>query len=147
MDDVPFIKEMSNPDAIKLCYSSMHELRPHIGDIEAFVQQIFRQQQQGYQLLAALIRNEVVGIIGYRLQENFLHGKFLFVDDLTVLLKFRGHGFGSLLLSASRERAIEAGCSYFVLATGIHKVKAQKLYFREGLLPYAIGFEEKLGSV
>jgi GNAT superfamily N-acetyltransferase len=128
------------------CHAVMMELRPNLPDVEAFIRQVERQGEQGYRLSAAWSGSRIVGIIGYRLQENFLHGRHVFVDDLVVREEVRGDGVGALLLSAARAYARQQRCGYFVLETGLHKVLAQRFYFRQGMLPYAIGFVETLAD-
>ena len=80
----------------------------------------------------------------YRLQENLLYGRFVFVDDLVVQQEFRRDGVGARLLSVARAYARETSCRHFVLDTGLHMALAQRFYFRQGLLAHAMGFSETL---
>ena len=122
----------------------MMELRPHLKDADSFILQVMRQREHGYSLSAAWCDGRVVGVIGYRLQENLLHGRFVFVDDLVVHQDFRGDGVGAQLLSVARAYAREMNCRHFVLDTGLHMALAQRFYFRQGLLTHALGFSEAL---
>jgi hypothetical protein len=69
---------------IGACHAVMMELRPHLKDAGSFIRQVMRQREHGYRLSAAWRDGRIVGIIGYRLQENLLYGRYVFVDDLVV---------------------------------------------------------------
>ncbi len=126
------------------CHAVMLQLRPHLEDADSFIRQVMRQREDGYRLSAARCEGRVVGVIGYRLQENLLYGRFVFVDDLVVQEEFRRHGVGAKLLAVARAYARETGCRQFVLDTGLHMALAQRFYYRQGLLAHAMGFSEAL---
>jgi GNAT superfamily N-acetyltransferase len=129
---------------IGACHAVMMALRPHLTDTDSFIRQVVRQREQGFRLSAAWCDGRIVGVIGYRLQENLLYGRFVFVDDLVVHEAFRNDGVGAQLLSVARAYAREINCRYFVLDTGLHMALAQRFYFRQGLLAHAMGFSEAL---
>ena len=126
------------------CYPIMVELRPHLTDADSFLRQVLRQREEGYRLTAARYGDQIVGLVGYRLQENLLYGRFVYVDDLVVLNRHRNDGIGARLLSVARAYAIKEKCGHFVLDTGLHKALAQRFYFRQGLLTNSLGFHEAL---
>jgi hypothetical protein len=66
---------------IGACHAVMMELRPHLKDAGSFIRQVMRQREHGYRLSAAWHGDRIVGVVGYRLQENLLYGRFVFVDD------------------------------------------------------------------
>jgi GNAT superfamily N-acetyltransferase len=144
MDQEIDVRSIEKPVDIAACYAVMLELRPHLGDGDSFVRQVMRQREYGYRLSAAWRDGRIVGVIGYRLQENLLYGRFVFVDDLVVHHDFRSHGIGAQLLSAARAYAREQGCRQFVLDTGLHMALAQRFYYSQGLLAHAMGFSERL---
>lgn len=129
---------------IGACHSVMMELRPHLKDAGSFLRQVMRQREHGYRLSAAWHGDRIVGVIGYRFQENLLYGRFVFVDDLVVHQEFRRDGVGARLLSVARAYARETSSRHFVLDTGLHMALAQRFYFRQGLLAHAMGFSETL---
>jgi ribosomal protein S18 acetylase RimI-like enzyme len=129
---------------IGACHAVLLELRPHLKDTDSFIRQVMRQREHGYRLSAAWHNSQMVGAVGYRLQENLLYGRFVYVDDLAVLEEFRHDGIGAQLLSAARAYAQELRCSHLVLDTGLHKALAQRFYFRQGMLAHAMGFCETL---
>ena len=107
---------------IGACHAVMMELRPHLKDAGSFIRQVMRQREHGYRLSAAWRDGRLVGVIGYRLQENLLYGRFVFVDDLVVHQEFRRDGVGARLLSVARAYARETSCRHFVLDTGLHMI-------------------------
>ncbi|MEX3984842.1 GNAT family N-acetyltransferase [Paraburkholderia sp. EG287A] len=125
-------------------FDVMRELRPHLTDAAAFTAQARRQAEQGYRLLAVWQGDQVKALAGYRLQENLLYGRFLYVDDLVTAADVRGHGLGAMLLDALREEARRQDCANFVLDTGMANSLGQRFYFRQGLLAMGLHFRQSL---
>jgi GNAT superfamily N-acetyltransferase len=138
------IRSIEKPADIGACHAVMMELRPHLKDADSFVRQVMRQCEHGFRMSAASCDDRIIGVIGYRSQENLLYGRFVFVDDLVVHKEFRSDGVGAQLLSVARAYAREIRCRHFVLDTGLHMALAQRFYFRQGLLAHAMGFCETL---
>ncbi|MEO8714577.1 MAG: GNAT family N-acetyltransferase, partial [Acetobacteraceae bacterium] len=88
---------------IAACFPVMHELRPHLVDAAELVERVRRQQADTYRLLAAWRGQAAIGLAGYRVTENLIHGRFVYVDDLVVLESERRGGFGALLLDGVTE--------------------------------------------
>lgn len=129
------------------CFAVMRELRPHLQDAQAFVEQIGRQAVQGYRLLAAWRGDEVVALAGYRLQENTLYGRFVYLDDLVTCASEQRSGIGQQLIEAVRDEALRAGCAHLVLDTGLGNALAQRFYFRNGLLARGMHFAQSLQEI
>ncbi|MBN3845907.1 GNAT family N-acetyltransferase [Paraburkholderia sp. Ac-20342] len=125
-------------------FAVMRELRPHLTDAATFTAQARRQAGQGYRLLAVWQGDQVKALAGYRLQENLLYGRFLYVDDLVTAADARGHGLGARLIDALREEARKQGCTNFVLDTGLANSLGQRFYFRQGLLAVGMHFRQPL---
>ncbi|GAB3676354.1 GNAT family N-acetyltransferase [Salinisphaera aquimarina] len=142
----PHLTDVTTEQDCLNCFGVMRELRPHLSDAPAFAAQVLRQTGDGYRLVAARRDDAVIGLIGYRIQENLMNGQFLFVDDLVVRADQRRGGLGAHLLDAARHRAREAGCRQLVLDTGLGMALAQRFYFRQGLLTRGIGFYEQLAE-
>ena len=130
--------------AVAACFPVLRQLRPHLADVSAVVAQIGRQRQEGYRLLAAWRGGRVVGIAGYRLQENLIYGRFVYVDDLAVLDTERRGNIGASLLDAVAAEAKALGCKQLTLDTGLGNSLAQRFYFRSGLLLSAFHFGRSL---
>lgn len=138
------IKHVEHLTDLEESFFVMRELRPHLKDRAAYVAQIQHQRTQGYRLLAAWSNGVIVGLAGYRLLDNLLYGRFVYVDDLVVTASLHRCGFGELLLKAAREQAVALQCKHFVLDTGLHMALAQRFYFRQGLLAQGMHFVQPL---
>ncbi|GAB3054495.1 GNAT family N-acetyltransferase [Stenotrophomonas tumulicola] len=139
-----YLRHIDSDQDYQACFTVMRELRPHLADADAFTAQARRQAGQGYRLLAAWQGNEVKGLAGYRIQENLLYGRFLYVDDLVSTLDARSHGLGGQLIDAVREEAQRQGCAHFVLDTALGNPLGQRFYFRQGLLARGMHFCQPL---
>lgn len=126
------------------CFAVMRELRPHLQDAQAFVEQIQRQADQGYRLLAACRADDVVGLAGYRLQENTLYGRFVYIDDLVIRAADQRSGLGQWLIEAVRAEAVDNACAHLVLDTALGNALAQRFYYRQGLLARGMHFAQAL---
>lgn len=141
----PEIRTVESTEALYACFSVMHELRPHLSDAADFVKRVERMRSQHYVLLAVYEKHQPVALAGYRLQENLVYGRFMYVDDLVVTAHSRSSGHGALLLNTLEGIAVEQNCAKLVLDTGIDNALAQRFYFRQGLLTGAIRFSKWLG--
>lgn len=135
---------LDDPDELRACLPLMRVLRPHLSDADDFVQRLQRQAEQGYRLLAARQGDEVLGLAGCRLQENLLHGRFFYVDDLVTREDLRSQGIGERLLDEARAQARHLGCANFVLDTALGNARGQRFYYRQGLLAIGMHFREVL---
>ncbi|MGE8500580.1 MAG: GNAT family N-acetyltransferase [Pseudomonas sp.] len=125
-------------------FSVMRELRPHLIDAVSFTAQARRQAAENYRLLAIWEGDQVKGLAGYRLQENLMYGRFLYVDDLVTTADARSVGLGGKLIEALREEARSQGCAYFVLDTALDNAMGQRFYYRQGLLARGMHFCQRL---
>lgn len=138
------LSHIDNEQDYRACFDVMRELRPHLTDATAFTAQARRQAGQGYRLLAAWQDGQVKGVAGYRIQENLLYGRFLYVDDLVAASDARRLGVGGQLIDALREEAQRQDCAHFVLDTGLGNALGQRFYFRQGLLARGMHFSQQL---
>ena len=138
------LRQVDSEQDCRACFTVMRELRPHLADADAFTAQVRRQAAQGYRLLAAWQDEQIKGLAGYRVQENLVYGRFLYVDDLVAEADARRQGLGGKLIDAMREQAQRQGCTCLVLDTGLGNALGQRFYFRQGLLATAMHFSQSL---
>lgn len=139
------LRHADNDAALRACFPAMRELRPDLPDVDSFIAQVARQAAQGYRILAAVDHGTVLGLAGYRIQENLIYGRFLYIDDLVTVAEQRSTGVGAALIDAVRAQARGQGCARLVLDTGLANARAQSFYFRNGLLSAAMHFTQALG--
>jgi GNAT superfamily N-acetyltransferase len=129
---------------IAACFPVMHQLRPHLATAEELCTRVQRQRQRGYRLLAAWRGSLVVGVAGYRLQENLIRGRFVYVDDLVVLDSERRGGLGAHLLDEVARLSTSEGHPWMTLDTGLDNAFGQRFYFRWGMLSTGLHFGKAL---
>ena len=122
------------------CYPVMRELRPHLASEREFVERIARQRADGYRLLAAWRGDLAIALAGYRVQENLVYGRFLYVDDLVTLETERRHQLGKRLLDWVAGVARRLNYAWLVLDTALSNSLGQRFYFRQGMLASGLRF-------
>jgi GNAT superfamily N-acetyltransferase len=125
----------------------MSALRPDHRDREAFVERVNEvQRPQEYRLVGAFDGDRVVAVAGFRLLENLVSGRTLYVDDLSTLPEARRRGHAAALLDWCLEEAERLGCDELELdsAVGPERADAHRLYFNRGLRITAFHFEKRV---
>jgi GNAT superfamily N-acetyltransferase len=110
----------------------LRQLRPHLTP-ESFAEIYAEGHRQGLRFLAAFDGGRCVGVAGWRLLALTLCGRKLYVDDLVTDETARSGGVGAALLAELRRRAVAAGCSILDLDSAVHRARAHRFYFREGM--------------
>jgi GNAT superfamily N-acetyltransferase len=145
MPDEPIaLRHIESDSEVAACFAIMRELRSHLSSAEELAERVRRQREGGYRLLAAWRSNIVVALAGYRVQENLIHGRFLYVDDLVTTARERGAGHGARLLNAAAEEGRRLGCVRLVLDTALDNVLAHRFYYRQGMLARAVRFSRPI---
>lgn len=130
---------------IVACFPLMRQLRPHLETEDVFVARWRRQSAEaGYGLLAVWGERGPLALAGYRLMENLIHGRFLYVDDLVTDAAARGGGHGGRLLDQLKREGRDLGCAKLVLDTALDNVLGHRFYYRNGLLAQALRFNVPL---
>ena len=129
---------------IGACHDLMRQLRPHLTSVDEFIARWRRQSADGYRILALWDgqgpKSGPCALAGYRITENLVHGKFLYVDDLVSDQAERSRGYGAQLLDKLKEEGRALGCNKLVLDTGLDNALAHRFYYRQGLLAQALRF-------
>lgn len=113
---------------IERCYPVMAQLRPHLTK-EEFVARTQRQfETQAYHLAALETGGEVVSVAGYRLAENLVWGRYLYVDDLVTDEACRGRGYGGRLFDWLVDETAREQCRALHLDSGIQRFAAHRFY-------------------
>ena len=134
------VREITADADVLACHPLMQQLRPALEAGDGWLQRFRRQAAEGYRLLALWQTGRPVALAGFRLQENLVHGRFLYVDDLVTEASDRSAGRGTWLMDALKAEAARSGCAMLVLDTGLANVRAHRFYYRNGLLAQALRF-------
>jgi GNAT superfamily N-acetyltransferase len=138
------IRRVESDEQILSTRSVMLELRPSIepGDYLPRVRRMM--QSDGYRLAAAYEDGVCRAVAGYRFMEMLHCGPLLYVDDLNSEPQQRSKGFGRALLDWLKQEARGRGCAQLQLDSGVHRPRAHRFYFREGLVITAFHFGVEL---
>ncbi len=143
------IVESNDPAGIAACYAVMQELREGL-DHGAYESRVSAAMGQGYRLARAEQANgttaRVVGVIGYRLWNDLVFGRALFVDDLVVTAALRGGGVGGALLRFAEAVARDEGCVALRLNSGLWREEAHRFYDGFGLSKRGFAFTKSLNE-
>jgi ribosomal protein S18 acetylase RimI-like enzyme len=138
------LRHAETDEEIAACFPVMVQLRPHLADAAELVARVGRQHAAGYCILAAWRDGVPVGLAGYRVEDNLIHGRFVYVDDLVTADGDRGQGIGARLLDAVAAEGSRLGCGRLVLDTALDNVLAHRFYYRQGLLARALRFSRDI---
>lgn len=141
------VRELTVDDC-HLAHLAMRELRPHVGEREAFVERVRRQLAHGYRLLGAFDgeHEHAISVAGFRIDEILARGRHVYIDDLSTLPEGRGKGGATALLRWIDDLAAAAGIREVHLDSGVQPERqaAHRLYFAEGYRISAYHFSKTL---
>lgn len=134
------------PEQIRACFAVVRQLRPHLIDGDAFVEQVQRQQLQGYQLVYIQEGGEILALAGFRFLEFLAWGRVLYIDDLISDERTRKNGHGGKVLKWVIDQAKQAKCDQVHLDSGPQRHEAHRLYLNHGFKitghHFALDFKE-----
>lgn len=140
------LRHADDMDALLACWAVIAELRPSLVNVDDWMNRAWTMMQDGYRLLAAWRGAEAVGIAGYRIMQNLIHDRFLYVDDLVTIPEARGSGVSAALLTKLAAIGTTEGCGRLVLDTARTNSAARRFYQREGMIDAVVGFVKPLGE-
>lgn len=124
------IEEPQDDDSIARAYGVMSQLRPHLAQAD-FVALVRRHQAGGYRLAVLEDAGEVRAVAGFRILEQLVRGRVLYVDDLVTDEAARSRGYGDALFDWLVSLARNEGCHAFELDSGVHRHGAHRFYLRK----------------
>lgn len=123
--------QLAETDAqILQCFSTLSQLRLHLKQ-ETFLEQIHRQQQDGYQLAFIAVDNRAVAVAGFYISECLASGRFLHVYDLVVDEAVRSQQYGQRLFEWLVQHAKSHNCNELDLDSGVQRFDAHRFYLRQ----------------
>jgi len=88
----------------------MQQLRPHLTDEQALVEQVRLLLTEGYHLVYSQDRGEATAIAGFRFLEFLAWGRVLYIDDLITDSGAQRNGHRRKLLKWLIEQGKQAKC-------------------------------------
>ena len=136
------MRGMTSPDELERAYHVLKELRTALSHEDFNALYSAARREGGYKLVGAYDGGECVGVLGFRLLTDFVHGRHLYIDDLVVTAKQRSRGAGAELLRHAEEVARDLGCKGLRLCTGVDAKDAQRFYEKNGWKPRAVAYKK-----
>ena len=138
------LRHACNAEELRACFPVIFQLRPRLKNVDEWIGLASRMATDGYCVLAAWEGGRVLAVAGYRITENLIHDRFLYVDDLVTAETHRGKQLGSAILSELAAIGSNQYCGRLVLDTAATNEKARRFYIREGLTDAIVGFVKPL---
>ncbi len=132
-------------DDLRRCHPVMAQLRPHIDEC-GFIEQVRRQQAEGYRVVVLEEEGQVCAVAGFRIMETLVSGRHMYVDDLVTDEASRSGGHGGRLFDWLIRHAAEKGCVELQLDSGVQRDRAHRFYFHKGMRISSFHFRMSIGS-
>jgi GNAT superfamily N-acetyltransferase len=131
-DIMNFIIKIAESDQdIDSTFDVLKQLRPQLHK-NNYIQLIKHlKSDYHYHLIFLQETQEVCGVAGFRVNENLVSGKHIYIDDLVTDQKHRSKGFGNAMLTWVADYAKTIGCHELHLDSGIKRHSAHRFYLRE----------------
>lgn len=97
-----------------------------------------------YTLIGGYLEEKLVAVMGYRIQYDFVRGKYLYIDDLVTSESVRSMGLGAKMLAHAETIAKKQECSVLRLCAHVDNLSGQKFYDREKWDRRAIVFIKRI---
>lgn len=125
-------KELHAIQELKIGFSVLRELRTNLNWRKFLELLRAAERDSGYRLIGAFENGDCVGIIGYRILTDFVHGRHLYIDDLVVTAKKRSNGIGAEFLWHAESLAKNFDCRMLRLCAGVANKDGIRFYERGG---------------
>lgn len=109
----------------------IRELNPAIPEL-VLLQRLEAMTQGGYQCVAALRKDDCIGVAGLCIGTRFWCGRYLDVDNVVVDPRYRSMGVGQRLTDWIERYARELACEVLVLDAYVTNQRAHEFYERNG---------------
>lgn len=124
------IHEVTTDEDVRRSFPVMRQLRPHLEEDE-YVRRVAAQRGGGYRLAVVEEDGIIRAAAGFRIQEQLVQGRHMYVDDLVTDESERSKGHGRALFDWLVALAKADGCVMFELDSGVHRFRAHAFYFEK----------------
>ena len=133
------VRALTDEAAIRAAWPLVAQLRPHL-DADALVARMQRQFGEGFRAHVLYDEGAPRAYAGWRVHENLVYGRHMYVDDLVTDETARSRGHGKAMLDWLKAEATRRGCARLQLDSGTWRKDAHAFYLREGLRIEAFHF-------
>ena len=119
------LKELQN------VYDVLSQLRVDLS-YKQFEDLIYDMRHMEYKMIGIMDADKLITYAGVCVQTNLYHKRHLYVFDLVTDEKYRGKGYGKMMLDYLVDYAKMGMCENIVLSSGFAKEDAHKFYEKNG---------------
>lgn len=134
-------------ETVALEFGLTEENCPDRGRANLPISKLIHEFEKGTLMFGYFIEGQLIGFLGIKISDNICK-----LNDIIILPKFRGHGYGSELLHFCKNKAKELGRSKITLGMIDDNLKLKQWYLDNGFVnvgykkfekaPFTIGYME-----
>ena len=133
------IRELQGKNEMLNHISVLHAIYPSL-TIEEYDRELDQMLPHNYGQVAVFDDEICIGISGFWIGTKLWCGKYLELDNIVVLEKYRSKGVGKLLFDFLHKKAVEHDCTMLSLDSYTHNFKAHKFFYNQGFSPKGFHF-------
>lgn len=138
--NITIVRIRGGDDNAHAAWALLTELRPRLS-LVAFQQLLADSQEPPVIYEAAMVEQNCVALIGWRLHNDSRIGRHAYVADLVVAAGHRGLGLGRVMIHCVADEARRLNCITMVLDSGVANTAAHRFYETMGFTRTAVQFE------
>ncbi|MDT8337804.1 MAG: GNAT family N-acetyltransferase [Sulfurimonas sp.] len=124
------IRELDLKELVSV-FDVLSQLRTEL-DYDEFEDLIYEMRSMEYKMVGVMDGEVLITYAGVAVQTNLYHKRHLYVFDLVTDEKYRGRGYGKMMLDYLHDFAKMGMCENIVLSSGIYREKAHEFYEKNG---------------
>lgn len=126
-------------------YSLLEQLWPNKELDKSALKSVYTNGLRTDELLCLVYKNELIGFCAYAIVNNLWQaGEISYMYAMVVDEKYRGKGFGTLLIKEAIKDSKNRGLKRLELDSGFHREKAHEFYIKLGFEKRAFLFSHPL---
>ena len=133
------IRELQGKNEMLNHISVLHAIYPSL-TIEEYDRELDQMLPHNYSQVAVFDGEKCLGLSGFWIGTKLWCGKYLELDNIVVLEKYRSKGIGKLLFDFLHKKALENDCTMLSLDSYTHNFKAHKFFYNQGFSPKGFHF-------
>jgi GNAT superfamily N-acetyltransferase len=132
------IREL-NLKELLMAYEVVSQLRTDLSYNE-FEDLIYEMRSIEYKMFGVMDGEKLITYAGVAVQTNLYYRRYLFIFDLVTDEKFRGSGYGVMMLEYLHDYAKMSMCKNIVLSSGFQREDAHRFYEKNGFMKKSFVF-------
>ena len=133
------IRELTGKQEMMDSINVLNAIYPSL-TVEEYDRELDQMLPHNYSQVAVFDDEICIGISGFWIGTKLWCGKYLELDNIVVLEKYRSKGVGKLLFDFLHKKAVEHDCTMLSLDSYTHNFKAHKFFYNQGFSPKGFHF-------